>query len=93
MASPPQPRSEQKPEPTIRENLDKIADRLAKRLDSDSVEIADLLDGTKVLTSVYVALTKGKDKEPDRPPGRTFADIKDELNGRATIAGGIIDDG
>lgn len=93
MASPPQPRSEQKPEPTIRENLDKIADRLAKRLDSDSVETGDLLDGMKVLTAFYVAVTKTKEKEPERPPGRTFADIKDELNGRATIAGGIIDDG
>ena len=80
-------------EPTIRENLDKIAERLAKRLDSDSVDTTDLLDGTKVLTSVYVALTKGKDKEPERPPGRTFADLKDELNGRATIAGGMTDDG
>jgi len=80
-------------EPAIRTDLEKLADRLAKRLDTDSVDTADLLDGTKVLTSVYVALTKGKDKEPDRPPGRTFADIKDELNGRATIAGGIIDDG
>ena len=80
-------------EPTIRENLDKIAERLAKRLDSDIVETGDLLDGMKVLTAFYVAVTKTKDKGPDKPAGRTFADLKDELNGMATIAGGIIDDG
>ena len=81
-------------EPAIRTDLEKLADRLANRLDSDSVEIADLLDGTKVLTSVYVALTKGKDKEPERPVGRTFADLKHDLNGNGlTTAGGVIDDG
>ena len=79
-------------EPAIRADLEKLADRLAKRLDTDSVDTTDLLDGTKVLTSVYVALTKGKDKEPERPSGRTFADLKDELNGRS-MAGGMTDDG
>lgn len=67
-------------EPEIKPQIDAIMARLAKKLDRDEVTLPDLLDGGKVLTGWYVAVSRNKAKEVEEPGNGTFTALKRRLS-------------
>ena len=72
-------------ETDIRTQIDQIATRLAKKLNTDDASLPDLMDGMKILNGYLVAVSKGGSKQPEKSNGNgTFAELKQRLRQEAS---------
>ena len=76
-------------EKVLSADLDKIASRVAEKLDNETVELADLLDGLKALTAYYVARSKRTSENNEEKVGNgSFAALKRRVHEAEKDSGG-----
>lgn len=70
----------------LSEKLDKIAHRVADKLDDNTANLPDLLDGLKALTAYYKERKNGKGS--DKPGNGSFQDLKRQVFQQEEDGGG-----